>query len=150
MTDHIEDLLARLLEYGSCKSGYDTDVSSFFQGEHKLSLEAAATIRTLCVQRDAARAGALREAAGVASNFDGFEMGAAYWPNAIAKRILALLDAPPAPDPAEGLVEDDDPLTDQLEGRARFLRDRGEIKSPEIMERAANALRAAYRAAKGG
>ena len=31
-------------------------------------------------------------------------------------------------------------LVDQLTGRARFLRDRGEIKTPELLERAAMAL----------
>jgi len=33
-------------------------------------------------------------------------------------------------------------LADQLLGRARFCRDRGEIKTPELLEAAAAALRA--------
>lgn len=35
---------------------------------------------------------------------------------------------------------DGDPLAEQLRGRAQFLRECGEIKSPELMERAAEAL----------
>lgn len=37
-------------------------------------------------------------------------------------------------------AEDEAPLAPQLTGRARFLRDRGEIKTPELLERAAKAL----------
>lgn len=35
---------------------------------------------------------------------------------------------------------DSDPLPQQLRGRAAYLRTLGEVKSPELMERAANDL----------
>lgn len=39
----------------------------------------------------------------------------------------------PTPDDVARLV-DDAPLADQAEGRARFLRDRGEVKTPDLIE----------------
>jgi hypothetical protein len=45
-----------------------------------------------------------------------------------------------------GRVGDEAPIVQQLRGRAAFLRDKGRIKSPEIMERAADTLEAALAA----
>lgn len=35
---------------------------------------------------------------------------------------------------------ENDPISDRLDGRAKFLRSRGEVKSPELMEEAVKAL----------
>ena len=43
--------------------------------------------------------------------------------------------------PSESLTENDS-LVRRLQGRARFLRTRGEIKSPDLMEQAARELAA--------
>lgn len=58
------------------------------------------------------------------------------------KAIRALpVQEPPSPGVTAGATGGEDhPLVDQLTGRARFLRDRGEIKTPELLERAAMAL----------
>lgn len=46
----------------------------------------------------------------------------------------------PTPSRGESGARNRNTLTDQLIGRARFLRDRGEIKSPQLLEEAARAL----------
>ncbi|MCK1717203.1 hypothetical protein [Bradyrhizobium sp. 141] len=71
------------------------------------------------------------------------------WFGDLNERIGKGLNAPlePSADNGDQRTEDGGSLVDRLRGRAAYLRNIGEVKSPELMEKAANALKPSARCA---